>query len=414
MGQDKRKVPHWLSYRDRLLPKCPVPLSGVFAESLQQFTELDWMAFQKLPICKSMHALNMTLGKMGVVSMDEAVASYRSALEETWAVASFVKTGCRIIQPSRVLVEQLMETDVTFPLRDVRPPWPHVYIELPPGIDVILPNFSKPGEESRAAGFYVTWAEVGQETRRSYEALKTHGYVKTQAGLVAKNELPADMPYEEASDVKPEDLYGDWFGRFCITARDSLTKDQHDWTVHYFSMHWADQDEQPAEGAFVRFAENWNRVGGRLYGNMVPNVLRNKVFHLAANLFLYMSMPQNESDVVWQPDDRRERLRVKGEQLGSKQRRKLRNRVDDEMRTESWIVGQHVVLDRRIEKADTVPGTSADSGRASPKTHWRRGHWRGVWTGPMTGPRKLEPRWIKPVLIGGDGSVPAETTYTVR
>ncbi len=111
MGQDKRKVPHWLSYRDRLLPKCPVPLSGVFAESLQQFTELDWMAFQKLPICKSMHALNMTLGKMGVVSMDEAVASYRSALEETWAVASFVKTGCRIIQPSRVLVEQLMETN---------------------------------------------------------------------------------------------------------------------------------------------------------------------------------------------------------------------------------------------------------------------------------------------------------------
>jgi hypothetical protein len=33
--------------------------------------------------------------------------------------------------------------------------------------------------------------------------------------------------------------------------------------------------------------------------------------------------------------------------------------------------------------------------------HWRRGHWHRYWIGPRDGERKLEPRWVKPMLVAG-------------
>lgn len=39
--------------------------------------------------------------------------------------------------------------------------------------------------------------------------------------------------------------------------------------------------------------------------------------------------------------------------------------------------------------------------RMGPRAHVRRAHWHGYWTGPMAGPRKLELRWLSPMLVGG-------------
>lgn len=39
--------------------------------------------------------------------------------------------------------------------------------------------------------------------------------------------------------------------------------------------------------------------------------------------------------------------------------------------------------------------------RLGPRAHVRRAHWHGYWTGPKAGPRKLELRWLSPMLVGG-------------
>ncbi|WP_261210004.1 hypothetical protein [Laspinema sp. D2d] len=49
-------------------------------------------------------------------------------------------------------------------------------------------------------------------------------------------------------------------------------------------------------------------------------------------------------------------------------------------------------------KTERVPGT-AHSSHATPRTHWRRGHWRRVAIGE--GRQQREWRWIQPVLVNG-------------
>lgn len=54
-----------------------------------------------------------------------------------------------------------------------------------------------------------------------------------------------------------------------------------------------------------------------------------------------------------------------------------------------WQVGRH--LGQQLREAKD---------RLGPRAHVRRAHWHGYWTGPMAGPRKLELRWLSPILVG--------------
>jgi hypothetical protein len=60
--------------------------------------------------------------------------------------------------------------------------------------------------------------------------------------------------------------------------------------------------------------------------------------------------------------------------------------------------------------ADTVSRERCEGDRTV-ATHLRRAHWHHFWTGPRQGPRKLELRWLAPVLVGEE---PEELTATVR
>lgn len=62
---------------------------------------------------------------------------------------------------------------------------------------------------------------------------------------------------------------------------------------------------------------------------------------------------------------------------------------------------------QRARSAESAPAaevsaSGGESGRASPRPHWRRGHWHHYWTGPRTHPeeRKLILHWLPPIPVG--------------
>lgn len=407
-------LPHWLSFKKNILDqfKPTFDLRTVYDQSMAKYEYIDWLLFQTLPITTETNRITSLLRISGMMDAQSSYSQYRVMLEEEYAVMSFERTGCRVIRPSRALVEPLLNTDVTFPLTAIRPPHPHVFIEIPKGVDLFIPQYRVDGIEctsakSRVEGIYVTWTEVGPATREQAEHMKKSGAVRDLGGCV----VPKDLYKGEGGEAVEitDEMIGDWFARFLLVARDDNRKDTHNWTVHYFNMHWASTNTQDAEGAFLRFKAAWEATKGKLGGDQVDDASRQQFFHLAANLFLYMSMPKNEADVEFVPSP--DRARLNNPNLNSKRRRNIRAQLANEMPTEDYLVGQHIVIDRSSEPVNNDPGNSGE--RSSPRTHWRRGHWRGVWVGSEE-KKHMEPRYIWPCLVKGVGTPSAQTVYEVK
>ena len=73
-----------------------------------------------------------------------------------------------------------------------------------------------------------------------------------------------------------------------------------------------------------------------------------------------------------------------------------------------WAVGARIgaVLRRAQDEHEVSTGAgAADGHHASPRPHLRKAHWHGFFTGPRTDPsvRKLEIRWLLPILVGARG-----------
>jgi hypothetical protein len=411
-------LPHWHSVKKNMLglmAKLVPNLEERYRQSLEQYKEVDWYGFQKLPIMQVVFHFVKFMESTGKIQGAQAKMLLRVMMEEFYALMSFQATGCRIIRPSPALVHELLDTEVTFKLVDIRPPWPFVYIALPRECNVCIPHFHSgcpagcTQKESQAAGVYVTWAESGAATR----AAVTDDKHLQEIGLDEKGEvvIKALDAMQGERMVKEADAYGDWFARFLAVARDGSHADLHNWSVHYFNMHWKSGNEEDAEGAFERF-EGVYLKDDKKSEEPETRDARNRLFHLAANVFLYMSMPQEEGDIVWRPNEERERYKQLKGRKPSKWRRNTRERIYQEMPTEAWVVGQTVqVIDRTIEPGDNAPGTSGE--RGSPRTHWRRAHWTTRWVGPRDGEQKKVPRWIRAALVRGRGEAPESTTYVV-
>jgi hypothetical protein len=411
-------LPHWLSVRDNILGLMAKLMPGVeeaYRSSLEQYKEIDWYGFQRLPIVQDVFRFVKGMEMTGRIPGAQAKMLLRVMMEEFYALSSFQKTGCRIIRPSPALVHELLDTEVTFKLVDIRPPWPFVYVAFPKECNVCIPHHHAsclPGctqKESRADGVYVTWSESGAATREA----RTDDKGLQEIGTDANGEMVIKAVDAVRGErlIKEADAYGDWFARFLAVARDGYSKDQHNWSVHYFNMHWVSGNEEDAEGAFERF-EGVYLKDDKQADELETRDARNRIFHLAANVFLYMSMPQEEGDMAWQPNEARERFRTLKDRKSSKWRRNASQRIYDEMPTEGWVVGQNVkVVERTIVSGDNAPGTSGE--RGSPKTHWRRAHWTTRWVGPRDGERKKVPRWIRASLVRGRGEAPTFTTYEV-
>jgi hypothetical protein len=70
----------------------------------------------------------------------------------------------------------------------------------------------------------------------------------------------------------------------------------------------------------------------------------------------------------------------------------------------SWEVGFRIGPALRDARARVEAESGAGGGsHASPRAHVRRAHWHSFWLGPRDEPtaRKLELRWLHPMLVGG-------------
>ncbi len=88
-----------------------------------------------------------------------------------------------------------------------------------------------------------------------------------------------------------------------------------------------------------------------------------------------------------------------------------------------WDVG--IRLGPALRRAQTTTSSSptaterSQTSRASPRPHWRRGHWHHYWTGPRSKPeeRKLIVHWLPPIPVGipeFDAPTPAVIRKIVR
>lgn len=359
-----------------------------YKDALANYKEADFYAFLQSPLNAAWKQVSELVTKGSV----EARQMYRVGVEEHYAVLNFEKYGCKTISLSSILAEDLMKTECTFKLKDIKAPAPHVFIKIPRECGLTIPNYPFK-DEITVAGVYVTWTKAGEATKQMNDLLRKHGAVKTKAGDVipACDKIEGEE-YEPIPQESIKDYYVDNYARFCIVARGKFSNKTHDWSTHYFNLHWDDNCEEDAENAFWRFTKKWEKLSEKLGGNAVSDDIRNKVFNLVANIFLYMSLPKEEVDMLWKPNEDRERLRTVAKDWNSKRRRHLREKISEEMPTEEWALGYN--LKREYAPSEDLGGT-----HRSPRVHWRRGHWRGVWTGPMEGPRTLVPHLIPPVLV---------------
>ena len=391
---------HWETFRSFLLPS----FASVVPEITEAFNKFvagdrlpDFYDFQETELNEMLvRASGLSVSsKLGLDSeiQHKIHSNYRTALEEFYAVAYFERFGCRVIRPSLGLVQQLMETEVNWKLKDIRAPCPHMYIALPPGHGIKAPSYKKKGEYVELDGFYISWTRVTEATKRAENDAKEF---KILNGLTVypKTEAMSEKLLQMSDyDVTSKDVFGDWACRAVGVMRDGYSS--HDWSIQFFNMHWGEDSEELAEGALEHAVSIWHKSSASLNLEYVVDSVYVKMFHLAANIFLYMSHP-GKDDVVWSPNELRERLRIRKDKLSSKQRRSLKRRILEGQCAEEWIVGQKVVVDRSIELVDNAEGMSTGL-RTAPRAHWVRGFWRGQWIGSeKDGTKKQVPKWIQP------------------
>jgi len=391
---------HWETFRRSFLPGFEETAPGI-TDAFNKFVAgdrlPDFYDFQDDPL--TMYLANATGCRLAEELKDPKLlkmtySNYRTALEECYSVAYFERFGCKVIRPSLGLVEKLIETEVNWMLKDIRSPAPHLYIALPKGHGIKAPSYKQGGTHAEIDGFYVSWDRVTEATRRAEAENKgmkvVHGltmYAKSETGEQMLKDAPEESPVVNA------DAFGDWACRIMGVIRDGYRG--HDWSIQFFNLHWADDSPEIAEGEFKRFQDLWVKSENSINTQYAIMEVYEKIFHLAANIFLYMSHP-GKDDTSWKPSVLRERLRTRKAQLSSKQRRSLKLRILQEQSTEEWIVGQKVVVDPDIKPVDNASGMS-DGLRPSPRAHWVRGFWRGQWIGSeKDNSRKKVPKWIEP------------------
>jgi hypothetical protein len=410
---------HWLSFMNRILPLLSettgLNWSELYWASLEKYEELDYYHFQTLPFVQNLDSFKSAVVSLGY-SSDLAYSQVHILQEEAYAVMSFHKMECRVIRPTAEAIQAFKNTNVNVPLVDIAPPYPHVFIALPrnPGLQINFQYNYPRSKETKLIdleGLYVTWSPTGKATEYLVKHSDQFRFKRNKHGLIVHN----DLAEENDPDVPPTlDMFGDWSCRVFAVAR--VVNDAGKLTHHastFFNMRWSNDNKEEAEGAFERFSKTWGvSFDTSPAAHTAQLNINSQLFHLVANLYLYMSQKGDDADTLWVPNKDRERLRSGKSSMNSRRRRRLRQELAKSMVVDEWIVGQKLKIDRSIESIDTNEQLGLEK-HASPKTHWRRGHWHGYWTGPMDGERKLVYKMLKPVLIIGVGGKPNYTEISV-
>lgn len=402
---------HWLSYKRNFLPFASqvsgLDLAAIYDESRKKLQDYDFYEFQTLSIADVGLPVVKAFGTHNTFA--EASASLRLWFEEAYAVMAFEKAGCKVIRPAPALVEILRDVEVDWKITDIAAPYFHVYIALPPDSGITCA-----GDEGllKPSGIYVTWTKAGEATRRARAHAEKVGLVVDEAGSLLPSDVVSPGAQVKKADVDLDNVFGDWVVRFTAVSRMEAPRVvTHPWIVTYYQVRWGEKSEEIAEGMLERMNAHY---AARQRIKPAYLEFNTKLFHLACNLFLYMSQKREDQDVEWRPSPEREALRQNIRDWNNKRRKRAKARIAEEMPIEEWLVGHNIVIDRGIEPVNTVnpePGT-----HASPRPHWRRGHWHRYWVGAKdSSERRLVPKLLSPVLVmKARGDAPQTTTYEVK
>ncbi len=408
--------PHWKSLLEVGLPQACASLTGIdfvaaFTHHLGLMPDYDFYEFQKLPFWEECQKYMQQLVDHRV-PVSQAMNIGRMISEEAYAVLSFEHAGRRILKPSKELAIELLNTDVTVPINEILPPFPSCYIELPPGS-----GFQMEHETGMATvlGIYCTWDKTHQESRHDRAAFERDGILRCPDGLIRRCASDAEREIAKTQKDLPslDTMFGDHFARFNIISEGppDQPKNMHNFTASFFNMHWLDSYTEDAEDLFERFVPHWKKSTKTKtdFDRMV------QAFHLAANLFVYMSSPQYYGEVKHTPNPLLKELEC--ELKKSKNRRNLKRtgKLESMMLGEVYEIGQNVEIvgNKAISSDDTGVDDSESGDRLSPKTHWRRAHWRRVHL-KRDGVDVTEWRRFARVLVKGRGPAPTSTVYEIK
>jgi hypothetical protein len=408
------KIPHYKSFRDVVLPRMSAPALGLdfvssYTRHLQEMQELDFYEFQKLPLwgeCTRFIDMMVARG----TPQAEAMSFVRLIAEEAYAVSAFEHAGRRILKPTAQLSRELLNTDATVPINEILPPFPSCYIELPHDSGFSIGDEDE--KPRRVLGIYVTWSETSKETAKNQAEYETKGIWRDSQGMLRVCNDDAERKIGKLQDLPPANaLFGDYFARFNIISEGPADQpqDMHNFTATFFNMHWTKDSTIDAEDLFEQSLPNWKLTTRKKidYDRLV------EAFHLAVNLFVYMSSPQYSEDVQHKPNPLIKSFASEMKKPKNRRNQKLVDKLFKMMLAETYEIGQNVeVVVNGIDPAG-IPRENSGGEHASPKTHWRRAHWRRVWC-KRAGEDVQDWRRIQRVLVQGRGPVPTITTYEVR
>ncbi|KKN96851.1 hypothetical protein LCGC14_0164950 [marine sediment metagenome] len=362
----KEKLTHWKSFRDRMMKHPLMRMLGVDWDEARSHVSSERTGFAYF------------VESEAVKTMIRGTAGHSPAVNEIYQTAVWDACGRHVIRPSADLFDLLVETEARLAISEIHPPFPAVYIALPPN-RVRFPGVR--GGYVEAEGCYVSWGPVGEPGPMAQ--------VFTSSG----GKTLADIDYQ---------------CRVLYVARGEQDKTHHDWTVRFQNIGWDEGETRSVDNLVMLGIEQQDKLDQAQVFDPIAHLLAGGqmrwqrtdvdsiLVRVVANLFLYMSCP--DADILENPHELYVRLQdFKKRKTSSKRRKSVRRQIEEGMIPQEVVVGSSVKIKPLIDQVEAEPTEGGEGSRKSPRPHWRKGHFRRVAIGEGRRERKLV--WIWPILV---------------
>lgn len=355
--------PHYVHMRNCLKAldrRAPAPLGCLLRawdETVLRGHTLNWGNYES-PLFKA--TINLFLHIMKKADKKEVLEGMMEFNEELSFALDWELHGRRFITCSEGLAFGLSQTECTFKLKDVRAPFPLIYIEFPKNLFNLAKIDLKRGSYHlvSAVGAYVY-------ERFSITADKSAAVFKLSAVI------------EDNSEPLPEDKM------FLQTAAFELTPEQQEKTIE---THLQEADLASNNDPYVPFLQREGKL-------IDAFELARTMYRYCFNVLLYMSNP--DYDVKAKPTGLFAKTPFDPENKGL-----LRRMLASADSMQTVVIGQNIEISEN-EKQIALAEAADPQLRNTPRPHWRRGHWRGVWHGAGEA-KRLVPAWIRATLVNRD------------
>lgn len=294
------------------------------------------------------------------------IETFHKYIRGHWSLMSliyeWISTGKFVYKLSRPLAEMLKCTKLDkIPISLVRLPQSTIYISPPRGTWPEFKVFSD--------------TEIGQDLSE-WQGVDTTSFANADGVTI--------MEYNEPTR----------FWQFTVLRED--VRNESNTTIAMkamWTLTFSDNPEETVADVIARtkldrkdaFTESWSKAAREILEYLLAVVI-------------YLTV--KDSDKIFAEDSPQYAAWVKELQqakLSRKQERLLKQQLDTVTGARHCYLGGSIKIDRHAG-VEPLPEEQVKGTHASPKSHWRSGHFRGVWKGPKE-TQHSENVWIKPVIV---------------